>query len=169
MHISALLEDFERDYPELSFEALRVSGDISGKALRIARQPAEAKVQQRRTTYDDGLKRALQMAVSIGGFRKIFKGFGLDSFDQGALDFEFAERGVFPTDPIDESEEDLAFWLAAKAAKEAGMPLPAYLELKGWEEADLQKLRDDPEFQARQALMENMDTFGGDSEDDEDG
>ena len=167
LHISALLEDFERDYPELSFEALRVSGDVSGRALRIARQTVEAKVQQRRTNYDDGLKRALQMAVSIGGFRGIFEGFGLDSFNQGALDFEFSERGVFVTDPIDESEEDLAFWLAAKAAKEAGMPLLAYLETKGWDEEALEKLRNDPELQARLALMENMDTFGGEDDDEE--
>ena len=168
LHIKALLEEFERDYPELGFQALRVQGDVSGQALRIARQPAEAKVQQRRTTYDDGLKRALQMAVSIGGFRAIFPGFSLDSFDQGALDFEFAERGVFVTDPIDESEEDLAFWMAAKAAKEAGMPLLAYLEEKGWEEEKLERLRNDPELQARQALMENMDAFGGDDDEDND-
>ncbi|MCK5307164.1 MAG: hypothetical protein KAJ73_01000 [Zetaproteobacteria bacterium] len=161
LHIHAILEEFERDYPELSFEALRIQGDISGRALRIARQPAEAKVQQRRTNYDDGLKRALQMAVSIGGFRSIFPGFSLDSFEAGALDFEFAERGVFVTDPIDESEEDEAFWAAAKIAKEAGMPLLAYLELKGWSEEDLEKLANDPELQARQALMENMDAFGG--------
>lgn len=168
LHIKSLLEEFERDYPELSFEALRVQGDISGRALRIARQPAEAKVQQRRTIYDDGLKRALQMAVSIGGFRNIFPGFSLDSFEAGALDFIFGPRGVFVTDPIDESEEDEAFWAAAKVAKEAGMPLLAYLEEKGWDEEKLERLRNDPELQARQALMENMDTFGGGDDGDED-
>ncbi|KKN57458.1 hypothetical protein LCGC14_0561700, partial [marine sediment metagenome] len=76
LHISEILKDLERDYPELKFDALRSLGDISGRALRIARQPAETKVLQRRANYDDGLKRVLQMAVSIGGFRSLF-GFNL--------------------------------------------------------------------------------------------
>jgi len=122
---------------------------------------------QRRAGYDNGLKMAVQMALSIGGLRGVFGGISLDSFDQGALDFEFAERGVFVTDKLDEYEEEEFFWKAAKTAREAGMPLLAFLEHVGWDEEKLAKLRADPELQAKQDMLENMDTFGGDSEDDE--
>ena len=167
MHIDGILKDFERDYPELKFDALRVGGEVSGRALRIARQPAETKVLQRRAGYDDALKRAVQMALSIGGLRGIFSGVNLDSFEAGALDFEFDERGVFVTDKLDEYEEEQFFWQAAKLAKEAGMPLLAYLEHVGWDEEELAKLRNDPELQARQDMLENMDTFGGNEEEDD--
>ncbi|KKN57489.1 hypothetical protein LCGC14_0562010, partial [marine sediment metagenome] len=91
----------------------------------------------------DGLKRVLQMAVSIGGFRSLF-GFNLDSYGSGALEFEFGKRSVFAIDILEEHEEDKAFWEAVKIAKEAGMPLLAYLELKGWDEVALAKLRAGP-------------------------
>ena len=167
LHIQEILKDFERDYPELKFDALRVGGEVSGRALRIARQPAETKVLQRRAGYDDALKRAVQMALSIGGLRGIFSGVNLDSFEAGALDFEFDERGVFVTDKLDEYEEEEFFWKAAKLAKEAGMPLLAYLEHVGWDEEELAKLRNDPELKARQDMLENMDTFGGNEEEED--
>ena len=167
LHIQEILKDFERDYPELKFDTLRVGGEVSGRALRIARQPAEVKVLQRRAGYDDGLKRAVQMALSIGGLRGIFSGVNLDSFEAGALDFEFDERGVFVTDKLDEYEEEEFFWKAAKLAREAGMPLLAYLEYVGWDEAALAKLRNDPELQAKQDMLENMGTFGGDEGDED--
>jgi len=167
IHITEILKDFERDYPELKFDAQRASGEMSGRALRIARQPTETKVLQRRAGYDDGLKRAVQMALSIGGLRGIFSGVSLDSFDRGALDFEFSDRGVFVTDKLDEYEEEEFFWKAAKTAKEAGMPLLAFLEHVGWDEKELAKLRADPELQAKQDMLENMDTFGGDDDEDD--
>lgn len=148
LHISEILKDLERDYPELKFDVLRSLGDISGRALRIARQPAETKVLQRRANYDDGLKRIIQMAVSIGGMRNLFGGFNLDSYNSGALEFEFGGRSVFAIDIFEEYEEDKAFWEAVKIAGEAGMPLLAYLEHKGWDEKALKKLRNNPELLA---------------------
>ena len=167
MHIDGILKDFERDYPELKFDALRVGGEVSGRALRIARQPAETKVLQRRAGYDDGLKRALQMALSIGGLRGIFSGVNLDSFEAGGLDFEFDERGVFVTDKLDEYEEEQFFWAAAKLAKESTMPLLAYLEHMGWDDEKIAKVRNDPEMQARQDMLENMDTMTAETEEEE--
>ncbi len=143
LHITEILKDLERDYPELKFDALRSLGDISGKALRIARQPAETKVLQRRANYDDGLKRAIQMAVSIGGLRGLFSGFNLDSYRGGALEFEFGKRNVFTADILEEHEENRAFWEAVKLAGEAGMPLLAYLELAGWSKEDLERVREE--------------------------
>lgn len=157
LHVSEILKDLERDYPELKFDSLRSLGDISGLALRIARQPAETKVLQRRVNYDDGLKRLLQMAVSIGSLRDLFVGFNLDSYKSGALEFEFGERSVFAIDILEKHEEDKAFWEAAKMAKEAGMPLLAYLEHVGWSKEALEKLRNNPEMLARINMMESFD------------
>jgi hypothetical protein len=65
-YIKDILANIEEDYPELNADMHNVEGDISGRALRINREPAENKVQQRRPNYDDALKRAQQMAVAIG-------------------------------------------------------------------------------------------------------
>lgn len=105
-HIKEILSEIERDYPELKLIAdlQQVSGDISGRALRIAQGPAVDKVLQRRVNYDDGLKRIQQMAIAIGGERGYFKGFGLNSYEQGALDHEIGDRPVFALDRLDELE-----------------------------------------------------------------
>jgi len=34
LHLQEILKDFERDYPELKFDTLRVGGEVSGRALR---------------------------------------------------------------------------------------------------------------------------------------
>lgn len=133
-NIKQLLEEIERDYPELSPSLHNVSGDVSGRALRINRAPVEAKVQQRRPNYDNALVRAQQMAVAIGGMRKYkdFESFGLDSYQKGALDHIIGERPVFAKDPLDDTEYQSAFWTAAGQAKSAGLPLEIFLEENGW-------------------------------------
>lgn len=134
-HITEILKELERDYPELKFDALRAAGELSGTALRIARQPAETKVNQRRGNYDNGLVRAQQMALTIGGLRN-YDGFpfNLDSYANGALNHSIGNRSVFSVDPIDKLAEDTAFWLAAKGAVEAGYPLELFLMDAGWED-----------------------------------
>lgn len=132
--IQRILQALESDYPELSFERLRLSGDASGQALRVARQPAESKVQERRTPYDDGLVRAQQMAVAIGGWRgyRGYESFGLESYRAGALNHRIGNRPVFGSDPIDQLEEQKLFWEVAKIAREAGVRLEVVLEQAGW-------------------------------------
>jgi len=105
-HIKEILAEIERDYPELKLIAdlQSASGDISGRALRIAQGPAADKVLQRRVNYDDGLKRIQQMAIAIGGERGYFKGFNLASYEAGDLDHEIGERPVFAPDRLDELE-----------------------------------------------------------------
>lgn len=155
-HIQEIQKDLERDYPELRFDVLRASGDISGKSLRIARQPAETKVNQRRANYDDALVRAQQMALTIGGFRNYFSGISLDSYASGMLDHSIGEREVFYSDPMDKYEEEKLFWEAAKIATESGLSLEIYLARAGWTEKELQLLADDPEMQAKLKLLENL-------------
>lgn len=132
--IAALQDELKHDYPELDTERHTGSGDASGRALRYAQQPVTAKVLQRRSGYDSALVRAQQMAIAIAGERGYpgFEGFGLDSFDAGALEHSIGERPVFAVDKLDQIEEDQAFWQAAKTAADAGYPLDLYLEEKGF-------------------------------------
>lgn len=149
--IKELLEEIERDYPELRVDIANASGDISGRALRINRSPAVAKVLQRRPNYDNALVRAQQMALSIAGWRR-YEGFGnidLNTFASGGLEHSIGERPVFENDPIDDLEEDKLFWENAKLAKEAGVPLTIYLKQQGWEQKDIAEITNSEEYQAR--------------------
>lgn len=154
--IKEAISELERDYPELKVDILRASGEVSGRALRIAQQPAEDKVKQRRANYDDALVRAQQMAVAIGGLRNYdgFQGFGLQSYAEGELEHSIGERPVFAEDPMDRTEIEKAFWEAANGAIKAGIPLLIYLKRQGWTDADLAALAADAEWQDRAAMRD---------------
>ena len=141
-HLNGVLEELERDFPELSSDIHTASGDASGRALRVARQRVVAKVIQRRANYDAGLVQAMQMAIAIGGWREYegYDGFNLDSYAKGDLSFSVADRPVFENDPLDDSEISAAFWTAATAAKGAGVPLESYLREAGWSDERIKEL-----------------------------
>lgn len=142
LHLASIVEEMERDVVELSPDIHTASGDASGRALRVARQPVTSKVIQRRANYDAGMVAAQQMAIAIGGWRgyEEYSGFDLDSFGRGDLDHSIAERPVFEEDPLDKSEVDSAFWAAAHQAISAGVPLEAYLREAGWPDERIAKL-----------------------------
>lgn len=135
--IEAMHRTLHERYPELDADVATAAGDASGRALKVARQTAETKVQLRRSGYDDALVRAQQMALTIGGMRRLdgFTAFNLDSYAAGKLDHRIGARPVFATSTMDMIEEDTAFWVAAKAAKDAGADLRGYLRDKGWDDA----------------------------------
>lgn len=139
-HLDTILEEIERDVVELGSDIHTVSGDASGRALRVARQPVVAKVIQRRANYDAGLVAAQQMAVAIGGFRGQYQGFGLDSYAKGDLEHTITDRSVFEEDALDRIEIDLAEWGAAEQAGKAGVPLVGYLRDQGWDEERIRGL-----------------------------
>lgn len=143
--VSELLEDLEREFPELRDDISTGTGEITGRALRIRRQPTVNKVLKRRANYDEGVRRAHQMAIAIAGYRgyEDFGGFGLDSYGAGDLDFHIGERPVFEADPLDDAELDEVFWRAAKTAVEGGMPLVAYLKHKGWSDDNIAAIQEE--------------------------
>lgn len=153
-HIQSILQELERDYPELRSDIATASGDASGRALRVARQAAEAKVIARRPTYDNALVRAHQMAIAIGGFQGYegYEGFGLESYDAGQLDHSIGTRPVFGVDPVDELEEEQLFWQTAKAADEAGVPIELFLEDHGWAPDQVARVRQERERRQREAM-----------------
>ncbi len=136
------LNELERDYPELSLLIKTASGDASGRALRVARQPVETKVQRRRPNYDNPLVRAHQMAVAIGGHRGYegFRGFSLDSYAAGKLDHHIGKRPVFAVDPLDDLEEQSAFWTVASLADKSGYPIELYLQDAGWDQERIDRV-----------------------------
>jgi len=140
-HIEALLRELERDYPEMRFDNLRLTGTVSGRTLQVARQPVETKVLQRRAAYDDALVRAQNMAVAIAGYRGQLDGFGLSSYAAGQLDHSIGARPVFDVTQTDRDEEEAAFWANAKVAQEAGLPLEIYLRRHGWHEHTVQAIK----------------------------
>jgi hypothetical protein len=150
-HLENMLGGLERDYPELATDLHNVDGEISGRALRINRSPAEEKVFDRRVDYDDALVRIQAMAVSIGGWRMYegFEGFSLESYAKGDLEHSIGERPVFSKDPMDDLERDGMFWDTANKAKLAGVPLPAFLQQQGWEEEKINKIIKSEEYQLR--------------------
>ena len=143
--------------PRLATHVSRMQGALdNGLALRVARQPTETKVRQRRALYDDGLVRAQQMAVAIGGWRELqgFEGFDLNSYAAGVLDHAIGDRPVFANDPQDKLELEAALWAAARAAEDAGVGLAAFLERQGWADEKIQRVIESPEYQARLAQVE---------------
>lgn len=140
--VDRLCAELERDYPELQMDIWTASGDASGRALRVARQRVEVKVNQRRASYDDALMRVQQMAIAIGGWRGYagYEGFNLESYARGALDHRIGERPVFAVTTADRLEEDALFWGAAKAAEDAGYPLELWLEDRGWDAARIARV-----------------------------
>ncbi len=140
--IQTIIQELERDYPELNINLFNATGDISGRALRVHREPVEDKVKQRRANYDDGIVRAQQMAIAIGGWRGYdgFTGFSLDSYAAGDLDHSIGDRPVFEADPQDRWEIEKAFWDAAVSATSANLPLETFLRRNGWTDEQLAEI-----------------------------
>lgn len=155
-NITKLLEQLEREYPELQADIWKLGGDASGRALRTAREPVEAKVMERRPHYDDAVRRALQMAISIGAQKGYagFERFSETSFADGALDFTIGNRPVFRQDPLDDLEYEQAFWTAAAQAESAGYALELWLADRGWSEERIAKLLASDKFKAKRALLD---------------
>jgi hypothetical protein len=150
-HITGIMEALEGDYPELRAEKLRLSGGLTGRAMQLAQQPAEMKVEERRAVYDAALVRAHQMAVAIGGWRGYegYAGFNLDSYGQGNLQHHIGQRAVFARTRADELEEQAQFWGAARTATESGMPLPLWLKKQGWSDEDVAAVEASAEYKAK--------------------
>lgn len=153
-HIDKIVASLEADFPELRPDLVTPGSSISGRALRIARQPLESKVQSRRQAYNTALIAANGMAIAIGGHRgyENYDGFGLDSYAAGQLEHNIAFRPVFTEDPADKAESSKLFWEAAGLAMDAGLPLSAYLKLQGWSDDKIAEVIESEEYQERRNL-----------------
>jgi outer membrane murein-binding lipoprotein Lpp len=174
--IAAINAEIERDYPELQMD-IWASGDTSGRALKVARQRVESKVQERRPGYDATLTAAQRIAMAIGGIRGYpgYEGLAADPREYGTvLDHTISHRPVFAPDPMDDIEEATAFWGMAGTATATGYPLEMLLEDEGYPPARIAKfveLRDEKQAKDMEAVKAKQRLAmgdGGDTEDDAD-
>jgi hypothetical protein len=125
--IKQTLEGLESDFPELKDDIWTAGGDASGKALAVARQRVETRVDKRRPNYDNALVRAQQMAIAIGGYRgyKGYEEFDLNSFDAGELNHSIGDRPIFRPLPQDKIEHGNLIFTGAQAAVTTGSMIDA--------------------------------------------
>lgn len=138
-YIEFVIREFERGHPELQTDAASSSGDASGRALRVARERAEAILIQRRPGYDDGLVRAQQMAISIGASKGYpgYEDFDAGSYERGELDHAIGPRPVFAVDEADKLELETAFGNALNLLVKAGLPLASALKKLGMSDEEV--------------------------------
>lgn len=154
-HIGTILDEIEKDHPELRYDRLVVSGALSGTALRKSRQSAETKLRERRAEYDGSLAYAQALALSIGsiaGYAGYPRGGSVESFRSGRFLHEIGDRPVFAVDALDRREEDMAEANAVKVWVEAGIPLETALRRVGWSEEDVLKVVEQKAESSRQAM-----------------
>ena len=110
------LTEIEADHPELSmYRALREMSQVTGPAAELLFGDVKALVNSARAQYDTQTVKLCQMAVAIGGWRASsgawgsltqqqaqFVGFGLDSYEAGALNLSIQDRPL-----VIPSEQDM--------------------------------------------------------------
>lgn len=153
--IERILARLGDDYPELELIKMSIRGQLSGVALRTAREPVADKIIERRGRYDDYLVRIQRMAVAIGGWRGYagYDGFDLGSYERGDLEHKIGDRPVFKSSFVDDIEQATALWGAAEIAGKAGVGLEAFLREIGWDDERIARVIDSEEFRSRQAAM----------------
>lgn len=142
--------EIERSYPELrtSMWRGRGQGDVSGRALLLARQEAEDKVYARRVNYDDMLITAHKMAIAIAGESGYegFQGYGFDDWDGDKADHKLrTDRPVFKPHPSEALDQARQLWTNAALSGKVGVSLPIFLVDHEWD-ADRIKEIEDSEF-----------------------
>jgi hypothetical protein len=94
--VQAVLEEIERDLPELALHRVRAGGNLTAPGVTASYDDAASRIIEARGSYDGGLVEAQQMAVSIGGFRGYdgYASFNLDSRTNGDTDHRISDRPV---------------------------------------------------------------------------
>jgi hypothetical protein len=138
-NIRSILRVIEQEHPELTADLALATGDASGRALRVAKEKAEALVIQRRATYDDALRRLQQMAISIAAMNRYpgYETFTADSYARGDLDHQIGQRPVFALSNWEMLEEELERSKVVLTLTQAGVPLETAWTRAGYKEEDV--------------------------------
>jgi len=136
--IESMMREIENDLPQLTLARLQQSGTstMSGTAIENLAADGVDIIQEEQATYIQGLKSATQMALSIAGFRRYpqFRAYNLNSYENGALDFDIRPRPIFQ-DKLG-MKENIELTLQA-----ATNPASRLLLLKlGYSEEDIEEL-----------------------------
>jgi len=128
--VNEVLQELERDLPELSLHRLRDGSSQTAPGVRSAYDDAIARIEEARGNYNAGLIEAHKMAVAIGGMRGYagFQGFNLTSYGTDMLDHNIEVQPVIG-DRLSKSEK-ITFTLQAM---QANAPATVYKEI-GWDD-----------------------------------
>lgn len=121
-YLTQLIGEIEQDYPELAlYRELRGMSQITGPAASRLMGDAAAMVYEAQANYDSASIKAFQMAVAIGGWRlesgawsnptrqqALFRGFNLDSYAKGDIDFDIMPRPLVAMTAAERIEADRA-------------------------------------------------------------
>lgn len=134
--IQNLIEEMERDFPELRMDVWSTSNYTTGKALRTARQYVERKVITRRPNYDTVLTKAHRLALVMGAMRQ-YEGYEgvATKLESRSLDHSIpTDRTIFETDEKEEIDKKGKFWEVFVTTVNNGMPPELVLRDFGWSE-----------------------------------
>jgi hypothetical protein len=143
-HGGTIAESIADDYPELLAEGVGLNA--SGEARKEARRKAENKIRERRSSYDDGLRRALQMAMTMGGISGFGEAFPFteSSFEDGEMDFSIGNRPVFEDDPAEQqareksrADREKVMADTLRSYTDTGLPMETVLKRLGWSEDEI--------------------------------
>jgi hypothetical protein len=120
-YMEKLLGEIEADHPELTFyQQLREMSQVTGPAAQRLMGDVQALVMDAQASYDQQLIKAFQMATAIGGWRlsqrdwgasvnrqqEAYRGFDLESYRRGDLEFSIDERPLIPVTEHEQLELD---------------------------------------------------------------
>lgn len=167
--LQGILQELERDFPELQMDIWTVGGYTTGTAMKTARQRVERKVQQRRPNYDGALIKAHKMAMSIGSQAGYdgYDGFGEDIQDDSFDHSIPADRIIFETDALEALDKKKKFWdtLVAILTKTKGQ-IPPEMVLKdfGWSDDKIKTYLEKAKEYRTQFMSETDEGVGDDEE-----
>ena len=150
--------EIEKSYPELrtAMGGVRSGrGDVSGRALLIARGEAEDKIEQRRVNYDEKLVKIHKMAMIIAGEAK-YEGFGFsfDDWKEDKTDHRIkALRPVFRPHPTETLDQDRQLWTNAHLAERVGVSLPIFLKDNEWEKERIVEIESSEMYKLHLAMI----------------
>jgi hypothetical protein len=144
-NILQMWNNLKDDLPELRDD---IYSNLAEETIRAARARVESKVIERRTNYDSGLVRGIQMTIAIGGARK-YPGYGpfdLSSYKNGLLDFSIGERPVFAETATEKMNKKTTMWTTASQVylqTQGTIPFETVLRSLGATDDDLKGMPND--------------------------
>ena len=145
--VAAMMQELEKDLPELAYYRLREMGDISGRAAKLLLSDAVARVEEARGNAETALIRANQMALTIGRVAGLW-GEDVGAYEAGDFEHTFAPREVIPTSELERAQADKAKADAFKVRVELGVSQEQALRELGYSDDEIAEMSADAEARA---------------------
>ena len=122
--IAADLDELQQDLPELGYNRISESSQLSGRALRYMLEAAVSRLHEARGNGESAFVRANEMCLSIGQHNGLWN---IGTFESGAFDHAFRPRPVLTPDRLEQAQTAAAWQTAGatnfiETAKFIGIP-----------------------------------------------